>query len=149
MANPGSGEDNPDLELNEMLFKTTTDKSRRRRNKPSTPLLFTTTPRPQSYFVEARTTQASEDLPSRTTSNIIQTTKKPVITRRQMSTKFYQVTTDAVAPTVKPSSTSEEQSRITFQKASIFPSKKNKAVLNISLNFMHQIIFIIVLQIVF
>merc|ERR1719205_537840 len=101
MANTKSTNDFNRLQA-ELFYKQTTSTSRKRRNKPSTPTTVTT--KTTILWIQARTTESSDDLPS---------------TRTIFPTKI-----------TSPTGQSETEKGETFRKASFFPdiNKNNNAV---------------------
>jgi len=143
MANTKSANDFNRLQA-ELFYKQTTSTSRKRRNKPSTPTTVTT--KTTILWIQARTTESSDDLPStRTifptkitspTTTTTTTTATPSGQKRtRNSTKLAEFQQKDFKPEIEveplsPSGQSETEKGETFRKASFFPdiNKNNNAV---------------------
>jgi len=161
MANPESSNSYSDDFSNrlqaELFQKQTTSTSRKRRNKPSTPTIVTT--KTTVLWIQARTTESSDDLPSPFPTKITSptttttTTKAPPSgqkTTRRSSTKLAELQQKDLIPEidVEPSSSgqSETEKGETFRKASFFPeiNKRNNAVSTIKCSFHYKLMLIII-----
>jgi len=144
MANTKSTNDFNRLQA-ELFYKQTTSTSRKRRNKPSTPTTVTT--KTTILWIQARTTESSDDLPSTrtifptkitspTTTTTTTTTATPSGQKRtRNSTKLAEFQQKDFKPEIEveplsPSGQSETEKGETFRKASFFPdiNKNNNAV---------------------
>jgi len=139
MANTKSANDFNRLQA-ELFYKQTTSTSRKRRNKPSTPTTVTT--KTTILWIQARTTESSDDLPSTRTifptkiTSPTTTTKTTTATPSgQISTKLAEFQQKDFKPEIEveplsPSGQSETEKGETFRKASFFPdiNKNNNAV---------------------
>lgn len=133
MANPDRRGDFNRLQAE--LFHQTTSTNRKRRNKPSTQSSVTTKAT-TFLMIEARTTESSDDLPSRFYTKITfpkpSTTTPPTGQTTTSSTKLAEFQQDFKPEIeVEPSSGElEPEKGETFRKASFFPDiKRNNAVL--------------------
>lgn len=142
MANTKSTNDFNRLQA-ELFYKQTTSTSRKRRNKPSTPTTVTT--KTTILWIQARTTESSDDLPSTRTifptkitspTTTTTTTATPSGQKRtRNSTKLAEFQQKDFKPEIEveplsPSGQSETEKGETFRKASFFPdiNKNNNAV---------------------
>lgn len=146
MANPDQFSTSTKNLLNEQLFNgnnnnvddvTTTTTIRKRRNKPSTTVITTTTTvitTIYSVIAKSRTTESSDDLPSRATT--ISTKNTEIMNDAEITESFRNtestmnsiVASTTENATIKVSSSNTENEP-TFQKASFFPTiKRNESV---------------------
>jgi len=160
MANTKSTNDFNRLQA-ELFYKQTTSTSRKRRNKPSTPTTVTT--KTTILWIQARTTESSDDLPSTRTifptkitspTTTTTTTATPSGQKRtRNSTKLAEFQQKDFKPEIEveplsSSGQSETEKGETFRKASFFPDiNKNNNAVTIKCSSHNNIVLLIIMAI--